>query len=176
MLIRILSISLLLFVFLLFVVGRFSIGSAFASNDAADCKSVKAVWTNAIKTDKEHDKVLVDHFSGERIYGWLKLKGGKSSLNFIKKYRKLPVKLAWYTYYGSHYALSKEPREFFLTDKEIKGIEDECNTPERGYWDFRIWDFRELPGYWKLVPFLEQGGQLNFENTCEPCEIEIVFD
>lgn len=140
------------------------------------CVVSAAVWTDGIN-DLNHKSTFSDTFKGEKVFVWLKIKGGRESLEYIKSHKKLPLKLEWYTYYGYHFDKDTyRDKEIELSDKDIKGLEDEYNDLKRGYWDYRIWDHREKHGYWRVIPRIINGKQMTMENSTNKCSLEIIFE
>lgn len=138
------------------------------------CCALDAKWTNNI-INKNHDRIYRQRFGGNRLYAWLKIRGGVQALEYIRVNRRLPIALEWYTDNGFDFGLA-HLKTISLTDEDVRSIESESRNNVDHGWDFRVWDYREEKGYWKFIPRLESGLQMVVKVGNDPCELEIEFN
>jgi hypothetical protein len=149
--------------------------AACAAQGDAGAVIVEAVWTDTIQQDNQYRTIISkDPYRGETLYAWFLIQGGGQALEMIRREKKLPVRLQWYTIDRQEIILSST-KDISLTDEEIAGLETEFDNTNQTSWNFRIWDYRTAKGYWKIIPVYGVDSLVPMQRGGGTCEMDIHF-
>lgn len=157
------------------LLGAVWVGPAMAQSSpgatGASCVVSKWAWTSGVRENANVD-VLEGGHKGKDVYFWMTVKGDAAALEIVKANKGIPVAFSWGYYAGSVFIRDKV-RWVDLTDKEISGLENELAGS--GFWDFRIWDFREKSAYWVVKALDPSAKCVAFSPARDGCAFTICF-
>ena len=164
------------------IIGIFPTASTFAQDRVNGHRLVVAefAWTNAIHSDGDIDRRIVNRDPVAPIVLWTRVHGANSALESLRKEDRLPIRHVWFVNCGSRYRFDEliDPIDVIdlgsvSTGTVIQQLQTEVDN--RGYFDWRTWSRKEsVSTCWYTVRIVDnQDSPLYCEEIKADCELTI---
>lgn len=98
-----------------------------------DLEVLEAVWTNGLDARKNYTKKVEVHSPNEPLYFWMRLKGKKEALDYMKAKGKIPIQVYWFRPYGGRFFVT-DVVDLSIDKKNLKALSREFRN--RGFFDW----------------------------------------